>query len=540
MPTAKPASTPPCWTHATEGALLSQPRCSYGSVVAQGRRVAARTAPGVPGYLEVLAGAYHRLVRRRAGWLPQGDEEPGDPTPTGPGCGIVRRPRARCWPTVWPLLGRLGAGADVNARPAGPRHAEDGPLTAAWPARPRRPPPTLLTLAPTVWPAEPRPWTPPARSPIAGVDGERPGNAEYGTPLFVHRARTDFRGPTPGRSATRSTTAFADIGGGADVLLRGQSPSCAAPWPAGWTRKGLAAGRRQPAASSPSPPRAGHPGRATSRCHGNNKSVRRADHRGPGQASGPDRGGQRSIELERVDGDRRRGRGGAATCHAPGDRRASRRTRTSSSRPPTRTRNSVSPWHRTPPTRPGCPPLRKPWPRPSGTRASSCWACTATSAPRSSNPTASPSPPKSSWTSWPPCRPSTPSCCPSWTSEAATASPTPPLTRPAPPQRSRRRWPPSSVPSAPRSGYFRSPDLDRTGPRNRRQHDVHAVRGRHAQDRPRGRPGFRSRRSRRRHYARRYVSVDGGMSDNPRPVSTRIIRQFLPRGAPTRPRSCPE
>ncbi len=69
-----------------------------------------------------------------------------------------------------------------------------------------------------------------------------------------------------------------------------------------------------------------------------------------------------------------------------------------------RTRSSASPWRRTPRTRQDCPRPRKPWPRQQATPASNCSACTATSARRSSNPTASPWPRRNSWASWPRCR----------------------------------------------------------------------------------------------------------------------------------------
>ncbi len=56
-----------------------------------------------------------------------------------------------------------------------------------------------------------------------------------------------------------------------------------------------------------------------------------------------------------------------------------------------------------------------------------------------------------------------------------------------------------------RAGHHRTPDLDRTGPRDRGQHHVHPLRGRHAEDRPGGCPGPGNRRSRSGRAGKRYV-----------------------------------
>ena len=92
------------------------------------------------------------------------------------------------------------------------------------------------------------------------------------------------------------------------------------------------------------------------------------------------------------------------------------------------------------------------------------------------------------------------------------------------------------------AGHHRPADLDRTGPRDRRKHHLHPVRGRHAQDRPGGCPGHAGAAAGDDGagdvtHPRRYVSVDGGMSDNPRPVlydadySAILASRTLRRGA---------
>ena len=79
------------------------------------------------------------------------------------------------------------------------------------------------------------------------------------------------------------------------------------------------------------------------------------------------------------------------------------------------------------------------------TEASSCWACTATSARRSSSRTALPSRPRSCWTSSPRCRPSTRSCLPELDLGGGYGIAYTPVDTPRPPPRSPRRWPPSSA-----------------------------------------------------------------------------------------------
>ena len=165
--------------------------------------------------------------------------------------------------------------------------------------------------------------------------------------------------------------------------------------------------------------------------HGNNKStaeIARALAHGVGRIVVDS-----FDEIDRVAavGEPARRRGARAWCASPS---ASRRTPTSSSRPPTRTRSSASPW-----------PAARP-PRRSGRilaharPARRCSACTPTSAPRSSTPRASRSPPTG-------CvglhaagrRRARRRSCPSSTSAAASASPTPPQHDPLPPADLARR-----------------------------------------------------------------------------------------------------
>ena len=95
-------------------------------------------------YLEDLAGDYHRFYDS-CRVLPQGDEEPGTCTPRGLRC--AGHPAGHRERSADPR--RQLSGADVNAHPAGPRHAEEIHHGGA-PARPTAD--EMLTLAPNVWP----------------------------------------------------------------------------------------------------------------------------------------------------------------------------------------------------------------------------------------------------------------------------------------------------------------------------------------------------------------------------------------------------
>src|SRR6478735_9428116 len=160
---------------------------------------------------------------------------------------------------------------------------------------------------------------------------------QYGTPLFV-MSENDFRARARAFSDAFND-AFADICGGVDVYYAGKSFLCTAV--VRWVeeeglRLDTASGGELAVAY-----RAGIPG-ADVALHGNNKS----------------------------DGE----------IH-----RACMPTRTNSSPPPTRTRSSASRWQPIPPIKPGSRLPRKRWQPHQRILASSCWACTATSAPRSSS-----------------------------------------------------------------------------------------------------------------------------------------------------------
>ena len=157
--------------------------------------------------------------------------------------------------------------------------------------------------------------------------------------------------------------------------------------------------------------------------------------------------------------------------------------------------------------------------RASGPTASNCWACTATSARRSSNPTASRSPRRSCSTFWPRCRRSTPIVLPELDLGGGYGIAYTPADTPRPPAEIAQAMAAVVRAKVAELGIDRAADLDRARPRDRRASTVHALRGRHAENRPRGRPGAASRAAPENvTYPRRYVSVDGGMSDNARPV----------------------
>ena len=170
---------------------------------------------------------------------------------------------------------------------------------------------------------------------------------------------------------------------------------------------------------------------------------------------------------------------------------------------------------------------RPSWPNvPAPAPSSSCSACTATSARRSSSRTASPSPPETARLARRRCSTSTPSCCPSWTSAAATASPTPPTDPPLPAAEIAAGWPPVAR-QVRRGRHRRAADLHRARPRHRRADHVHAVRGRHAEAVRLDAGGLRT-----------YVRVDGGMSDNARPVLYDADYSAPSPRAPPTPRRC--
>ena len=200
---------------------------------------------------------------------------------------------------------------------------------------------------------------------------------QYGTPLFVLTRPTSGPGPGLQRRLRRRLRRLC----GGDVYYAGKAFLCTAV--ARWVaeeglRLDVCTGGELAVAL-----RAGFPGAGVA-LHGNNKSDAELD-RAARQRRRPDR--RRLLRRDRpARRDRRATAGDTAGCMVAGDRRrrgAHPRVHRHRPRGP-----EVRLLHgrRTPPTRPGCPPRRKPWPRPPGTPASNCWACTATSARRSSTP----------------------------------------------------------------------------------------------------------------------------------------------------------
>ena len=277
---------------------------------------------------------------------------------TGPGSGSTRPP-ARSWPTAWacsecaPPSGCRGAFARGGRAPRG---TSPGPGLAAAPGGCQRPGPAALGhLGPTRDDGALR---------VGGVD-VRDLARDYGTPAYVlDEAR---RPGSRGGLRTRSRTAF----DGRRRLLRRQGvPGTAV---ARWMveeglRLDVCTGGELAVAL-----RAGVPPERIG-LHGNNKcdaEIERA------VAAGVGRVVVDSLdEIDRVaEAGRRHGRRVQRCCS--GSPSASRRTPTSSSRPPTRTRSSASRWP--------AAQARKAVDRVlEHERGSTCAGCTATSARRSS------------------------------------------------------------------------------------------------------------------------------------------------------------
>ena len=334
--TATPPTRRAARATAFDPALLDHERESRPARRARGvpahrraRRRAARAAPrrALPrGARRALttAGTTQTAASSRCG------DEPVTDAPPHPAVA-QRRHRARCSPTASPCsASRARSGCSRTAMGL-PLHA--GPCRAPGGSARRT---VVNALVCRLWADVTccplgRPSTGRRRRLACGVD-VRDLAAE-----LRHARLRPRRGRLP-RSGCGFRDAFSDAFAGsarAPTSTTRARRSCAPRWPAGCTRTGCAS-TRAPAASSPSRCAPACPA-STSACTATTSRDAEIDR---AVAAGIGRIVVDSLaEIDRVADARRAARASGAGA-APGDRRASRRTPTSTSRPPTRTRSS--------------------------------------------------------------------------------------------------------------------------------------------------------------------------------------------------------
>ena len=251
--------------------------------------------------------------------------------------------------------------------------------------------------------------------------------------------------------------------------------------------RGAAPGHLPPAGNSPSPPAPAFAGANARACTATTSPTPKST--GPWTWAWAGSWWTACDELDRV-GRIAAGRGEHGQGHAAADPRRARphpRVHRHRARGP-----EVRPLHgrRTPPTQAGLSARRGGRGRGRrATTASTCWACTATSARRSSSRRLRAGRREAAGLPRRHAGEVLHRRCRNWTWAAATASPTPPADTPRPAAEIAQAMAAVVRSTCAAAGHHGPADLDRAGPRDRGQHHVHPVRGRHPEDRAGGRAG---------------------------------------------------